>query len=457
MAASQSANPPAAQLEAAGRNLIIAYRSLGDRIFDPQNPRIHTSKQIRQIAKSIEVFGFNVPILINRQGKVMAGHGRVLACRLLGIENVPTICLDHLTEAQAKAFLIADNQLTINAAWDDRLLAEQLHELSKVELDFTLDVVGLEVGEIDILIEGLSPSSDGVDDPGDARPDERASVQVTKPGDVWLLGRNRVICGDAVREETYPSVMDGRRAAAVFADPPFNVVIDGYVTGFGKIHHREFAMASGEMSESEFTSFLAKTFNCLTRNTADGALHYVCMDWRHLPELLGAGGGVYGEFKNLCVWVKESGGQGSFYRSRHELVAVFKSGTAPHRNNIQLGQFGRYRTNVWEYPRVGSAASVDDANPAQHPTIKPVALVADAILDCTARNDIVLDPFLGSGTSVIAAERTGRICYGVELDPAYVDTTIRRWQEFTGKEAAHAVSGKAFDELEKEVANGVER
>jgi DNA modification methylase len=242
----------------------------------------------------------------------------------------------------------------------------------------------------------------------------------------------------------------------VFADPPYNDPIDGYVAGFGQVHHPEFAMASGEMSELEFTDFLTNVLTQLASHSADGSLQFICMDWRHSGELIAAARSVYAEFKNLCVWVKDNAGQGSLYRSQHELVFVFKHGKRSHRNNIQLGQYGRYRTNVWQYRRVNSLSrSTNEGNLSNlHPTIKPVDLVADAILDCTARGDVVLDPFLGSGTTVIAAERTGRACYGIELDPHYVDTIVRRWQAFTGGFAYHLSNGRSFNELEKEDARG---
>jgi DNA modification methylase len=350
--------------------------------------------------------------------------------------------------------MIADNRLTENAVWDERLLAEQLKGLSEVELDFSLEATGFEMGEIDIMIEGLATSTDAGQDVADVLPKVGDAVPVSKPGDLWLLGKNRLICGDALKENTYASLMDGRHANAVFADPPYNDPIDGYVNGFGKVHHNEFAMASGEMTSAEFTQFLSKAFARLVENSEDGALHFICIDWRHAKELIAAGEPSYSEFKNLCVWVKDSGGQGSLYRSQHELVFVFKSGSGKHRNNIQLGQYGRYRTNIWQYPRVNALSSSNEEPglATVHPTIKPVALVSDAILDCTARGDIVLDPFSGSGTTFIAAERTGRICYGIELDPKYVDVAIRRWQAFTKKTAIHFCSGMSF--ASKEVAHG---
>jgi len=436
-------------------SLSIRYLPTGSLKPDPKNPRLHTEKQVQQIARSIEAFGFNVPVLVNAQSQVIAGHGRLQACQLLGITEVPTIRLEHLTEAQARAFLIADNRLTENAAWDDRLLAEQLKELSDLDLDFTLETTGFEMGEIDLLIEGLSPAPAGKEDPADLVPEPQPGIGVTKPGDLWLLGKHRVYCGNSLNEPSYATLMDASKAAMVFTDPPYNVRIDGHVTGKGAIRHREFKMASGEMSRAEFTDFLSRACTLLARHSVEGSIHFVCMDWRHMGELLAAGREVYDEFKNVCVWVKDNGGMGSFYRSQHELVFVFKHGRESHRNNFQLGQYGRYRSNVWHYPGVNSISrSTDEGNLlALHPTVKPVALVADAIMDCSARGDVVLDAFLGSGTTLIAAERTGRICYGIELDPVYVDTVIRRWQAFTGQTAVQAVSSRTFTELEKEASH----
>ncbi len=433
-------------------DLAIEYKPVGTLKPDPKNPRIHSDKQIQQIARSIQTFGFNVPVLVDAGLHVIAGHGRLAAAQLLKLDHVPTIRLEHLSDAQMRAFMIADNRLNNISEWDDRLLAQQLKTLAEVELDFNLEITGFEMAEIDTMIEGLSPAPEGEADPADAAAD--SGVPVTKPGDLWVLGRHRLLCGNALEEKSYLMLMQGRRAAAVFTDPPYNDPIDGYVSGFGKIHHREFAMASGEMSEAEFVEFLVKTFRNLERNSKKGSLHFVCVDWRHLFEFLAASRRVYSEFKNLCVWVKESGGQGSLYRSRHELVFVFKNGNAKHRNNIQLGQYGRYRTNVWEYRRVNSLARTNEEGlPGVHPTIKPAAMVADAILDCSSRRDIVLDPFLGSGTTVIAAERTGRFCYGMELEPSYVDTIVRRWQAFTDRKAMHEKSRRSFGELEEEASH----
>lgn len=441
------------------RKLAIEYLPIASLELDPRNPRVHKAKQIAQIAKSIQTFGFNVPVLIDGASRVIAGHGRLQACALLGLTEIPVIRLEHLSKHQVQAFLIADNRLTENAQWDERLLGEQLKDLAEAELDFTLEVTGFEMGEIDVMLEGLAPERKGGQDEADQIPDIRGMAPVTRLGDIWLLGPHRILCGDALASISFSLLLQGKCASAVFVDPPYNVPIEGHAVGKGHIHHREFVMGSGEMTSAEFTRFLASAFRLLAKHSAQGTLHFICMDWRHMEELLEAGKTAYSELKNLCVWTKDNAGIGSFYRSQHELIFVFKNGEARHRNNVQLGQFGRNRTNVWQYPGVNSfARSGGEGNLlALHPTVKPVALVADAILDCTMRKDIVFDSFLGSGTTLIAAERTGRVCYGLEIDPLYVDTIVRRWQAFTGAKAAHAASGRSFDEMAQEVGDEEKR
>jgi DNA modification methylase len=431
--------------------LSITYLPVGELKLDPRNPRLHTPRQIRQIARSIEVFGFNVPVLIDATRKVVAGHGRILACKLLGWSEVPTISLEHLSEVQAKAFMIADNRLTEISEWDERLLAEQLKELSVLDLDFSLDVTGFDIGEIDLRIESLNSTSEA--DQADDLTSIPTGPRVSRAGDLWLLGEHRVYCASALDAASYATLLDGEQADLIFTDPPYNVRIEDNVSGLGRVRHREFAMASGEMTQGEFTDFLTRALSLHVRHSAQGSLHFICMDWRHIEELLAAGRAVYSELKNLCVWAKDNGGMGALYRSQHELVFVFKHGRAPHRNNVMLGVHGRNRSNVWHYPcaRSFSRASDEGNLLALHPTVKPVALVADAIMDATARRDIVLDGFLGSGTTVIAAECTGRRCFGLELDPVYVDTIIRRWQGFTRGTALSASSRSSFAELEAEV------
>jgi DNA modification methylase len=431
------------------RHLAVTYRPVDELKPDPRNPRSHGQRQIRQIAKSIKTFGFNVPVLVDAESNVVAGHGRLLACRQLGWTTVPTISLAHLTSAQAKAFLIADNRLTENSEWNDKLLGEQLKDLSLLNLDFELDVTGFELAEIDLRIESLNEDGAAEDDPVDQAP-VAAGPAVAQAGEVWRLGRHRLFCGSAIEASSYANLLDEKKAALVFSDPPFNVRIQGHVSGNGSIQHREFAMASGEMSETEFTNFLRETCALFAAHSVAGGVHFICMDWRHVGELLTAGKGVYSELLNICVWVKHNGGMGSLYRSQHELVFVFKNGTAGHLNNVQLGKFGRNRTNVWQYRGVNDFGRMTEEGNllAMHPTVKPVALVADAILDCSRRGDVVLDAFLGSGTTLIACERTGRSCYGIELDPLYVDTAIRRWQKYTGDAAANAATGQTFDSCE---------
>jgi DNA modification methylase len=412
------------------------------------NARTHSRRQIRQIADSLQEFGYTNPVLVDRNNTIIAGHGRVEAAKLLGMTEVPTIQLDRLTEDQVRAYVIADNKLAENAGWDQEILAIELEYLMTLEgTDFDVTVTGFEVPEIDLILEEFR----GQSQPEDSfLPIDPGGKAVSKPGDLWLLGKHRILCGNALLEACFRELMGSKRASAVFSDPPYNVRIDGHATGNGATRHREFAMASGEMSKVEFVSFLNSSLRLLAKYSAASSIHYLCIDWRHFDELLAAGRQNYDEFLNLCVWVKDNGGMGSFYRSQHELVLVFGKGKS-HRNNIQLGQFGRNRTNVWRYPGIHSLAKESgEGNLLElHPTVKPVAMIADAILDCTARGEIILDAFLGSGTTLIAAERVGRFCHGLEIDPLYVDVAIRRWQKYTGDFAFHAVSGKRFGEIER--------
>lgn len=411
------------------------------------NPKIHKNKQVQQIANSISEFKFNNPILIDENNEIIAGHGRLLAAKQLGISKVPVIKLIHLTDAQKKAYRIADNKLTENGEWDVDLLKLEFTELEKLDLDFSLDITGFDIADIDIILDSsLADKEVKLDEKANAIPFIPEGEIVSREGDIWQLGNHRIICGNALEKSVYERLFDDKKADMVFTDPPYNVKVDGHICGNGRVKHKEFAMASGEMTESEFRGFLTTSFTLMKEFTIDGSLHYICMDWRHIREMVDAGA-VYDEFKNLCVWNKTNGGMGSLYRSKHELVFVFKNGAAPHINNIELGSHGRYRTNVWDYPGVNSFTCKE--NLKFHPTVKPVEMVRDAILDVTNRNQIVLDPFLGSGTTLIAAEKSGRTCFGIELEPLYIDTTIRRWQDLTGKTAIHIESGKTYGELIK--------
>lgn len=431
--------------QSALRNDQIVHLAIDQLVSDPRNARQHSAKQVQQLAKSITTFGFTVPILIDGDRNVIAGHGRLLAAQQLGWHEVPTITLAHLTPEQVKAYRIADNRLTDCSTWDDRLLAAQLKELSEADLDFSLDAIGFDLPEIDLRIQSLGDLSEEPTDDADAP--ESLGPPVSVVGDVWQLGPHRIECGNALEAATYEALLGSDRAAMVFSDPPYNTRISNCVTGNGSIQHREFAMASGEMSPAQFTAFLSQAIGQMIGASVPGALLYLCMDWRHIDELSLAAKAHVLELKNVCVWDKGVGGMGSFYRSQYELVFVYKSGREAHKNNVQLGRFGRNRTNVWQYPGINSfARKTDEGNLlALHPTVKPVALVADALLDASERGDIVLDPFLGSGTTIIAAEKTGRIGRGIELDPHYVDTAVRRWQRLTGQAAVHAATGESFD------------
>jgi hypothetical protein len=434
--------------------LRVEYRQVATLVPNSGNPRQHTEKQIRQIAKSIETFGFLVPILIDDAGGVIAGHGRARAASRLGLDSVPTIRVSHLTEEQKRAYLIADNQLALNASWDERLLVEQFAALAAVDLDFSLDVTGFEIETIDLLVHG-EQQVEGPD-PDDAP--VKAGPAVTRMGDVWLLGEHRLVCGDALNPASYESLMQDRRAALIVCDVPFNLPVHGFISGGGKVRHREFAHASGEMSPAQFTQFLTSAFALLAKHAADGSLHFHFIDWRHQRELMDAGEAAYTELKNLCIWAKTNGGQGSMYRSAHELVYVYKSGNAPHQNHINLGANGRYRTNVWTYAGANTFAKKGEERDLLqlHPTVKPVRLIADILLDASSPRDIVLDAFAGSGTIFLAAERTGRIGYGIEIDPQYCDVAVRRWERATGRSARHATLPLTFSEVEemREVTHG---
>jgi DNA modification methylase len=412
---------------------------------NPRNARTHSKKQIRQIADSIGAYGFTVPVLIDENSMLLAGHGRLEAAKLLGLKRIPAIRLHDLSEAKKRALMLADNKIAENAGWDRERLAIELPELAELLIEESLDIsiTGFEPVEIDQLV---SDFEENTADPADTiRTDWLSLAPVSQPGDVWQLGPHRLLCGDARQAANLNRLLGDEQAAMAFLDPPYNVKV-GSVVGRGRTRHDEFAMASGEMSRQEFVGFLSDTLGNAATHSRAGAVHYVCMDWRHLGELLEAGQQTYGEMINLAVWVKSNAGQGSFYRSQHELIGVFRVGEAPHLNNIELGRHGRSRSNVWHYAGVNSfrAGRMDELS--VHPTVKPVALVADAMKDCTRRRDIVLDTFCGSGTTVLAAERVGRRAYGLELEPRYIDVAIRRWQAFTRRDAVHIETGQTFDE-----------
>ena len=428
----------------------LHYIAIEDLSPDARNPRRHDQAQIRAIAKSIDAFGFNAPILVDKARTIIAGHGRYEAAKICGHIHVPVIFLDHLNEAQARAYMLADNKLTDRSSWDEKALALQLKELQELVLDFDMEATGFELPELDIHIQSLADPE--VSDTADTF--RRAiGPAVSRVNDLWHLGDHRLLCGSALDTTAYETLLAGKLAAMVFTDPPYNVRIHGHVCGSGKKKHREFAMASGEMTEEAFTAFLRTAFEAVVTRTNEGGIIYACMDWRHISEICNAGRDAGLDLQNLCVWVKSNGGMGSLYRSMHELVFVFRNGQNPHMNNVQLGRFGRNRTNVWHYAGANSFARKGRVGGLEyHPTSKPLAMIADAIRDTTKRGDIVLDPFVGGGTTILAAERTGRRGYGIEIDPLYIDTTIARWEALTGRFAQHSTGASMSDLRESRAA-----
>jgi len=418
----------------------------------PSNARTHSKKQIRMIARSIERFGFTNPVLATSSNEILAGHGRVQAAKLLGMTTVPVLRIDHLNEDERRAYIIADNRLAEKAGWDKEILEIELQHL--VIIGFDVEITGFEVPEVDSILEG---AAEKLRDPGpeDYTPDlRRDRPAVSKLGDLWLLGskegdRHRLLCDDARQDTTIAALMGQDRAAIVITDPRYNVPIEGHVSGKGRTHHAEFTMASGEMTEEEFVLFLRRFLAAALTRAAAGALLYVFMDWRHLFETLTAARELNLNLINLCVWNKTNGGMGSLYRSKHELVPILRRGNQPHRNNVELGKHGRSRTNVWDYAGVNAFRSGREAELAMHPTVKPVAMIADAIRDVTKRGDLILDPFGGSGTALIAAERTGRRARVVEIDPYYCDVAIRRWESFSGKQAVLAQTDESFEDVDE--------
>jgi 16S rRNA G966 N2-methylase RsmD len=406
-----------------------------------RNPRDHKEKQLAKLATSIARFGFLVPCIIDDDDRVLAGNARVAAAARLGFTEVPAIRIRHLTEAEMRAFVVADNKLTELATWNDAILREELQFFAELDIDFDFSTIGFDTAEVDWILDD-APDATSRDD--DLTALASGQPTVSNPGDLWIAGPHRIYCGDALVPDSYAVLLGTDRAQMVFSDPPYNVPILGHVGGSGAVQHREFQMASGEMTVPEFTAFLTGAMKNMAGFSVDGSIHFACVDWRHVSEMLAAGTAAYTELKNICVWKKTNAGMGSFYRSQHELICVFKNGRSPHINNIELGKHGRSRSNVWEYVGLNSFGRHRDALLALHPTVKPVALVADAIKDASARGDLILDPFAGSGTTVVAAEKTHRRAAVIEIDPLYTDAIVRRWQAYTGRDAVCARTGVTF-------------
>ena len=432
----------AAQLSPQINGLQVIYRPRTALKPHPQNPNTHSAKQVELIARSIRDFGWTNPIIIDEDDKVLAGHGRLLAAAKIGIDMVPTICVAHLSPAQRRAYVILDNRLSeVGGTWNRRLLALEHEAIQLLDPEFDLTSTGFELDDIAIMFDNLNDISED----RTPEPDRKRSA-VAKVGDLWLLGHHRLYCGDARMAASFEALLGTEKAQMVLVDAPYNVRIGGNCVAEGK--HREFIMASGEMTRTEFADFLTGVFAHLITFSVDGSLHYLFMDWRHMAEMVLATS-QYAEQKNLIVFDKISAGMGTCYRSQHELIWLMKNGTGPHINNFLLGQKGRHRTNVWSYPGLNGAVPDRQKLLALHPTVKPLALISDAIKDCSKTGGLILDCFAGSGTIIMAAERTGRRAAAMELDAHYVDVAIRRWQADTGQKAVLAHDGRSFGELEQ--------
>jgi DNA modification methylase len=440
-----SINPDAIDQRRFGSNsLRIEWVPIETLRPNPNNPRTHSKKQTKQIAASIKEFGFVNPVILDEGNMILAGHGRVGGARLLGLTIVPVVRHDHLTPAQKRTYVIADNRLAEQSGWSREMLAMELGEL--IDLlpaeGFDVSVTGFETAEIDLLLADMSASRN---EPPEAIPSPPLNA-VAELGDLWLLGKHRLLCGDAQQTSQFSRLMNGASAAAVFCDPPYNLRVSS-IGGRGRIRHPEFAFGSGEMQPKQFQRFLSKVLANGIRVSAPGAIHFVCIDWRHVVDLISVGRDIYGDMLNLVVWNKTNAGQGSFYRSQHELIGVFRVGEHPHRNNVELGRFGRNRSNVWTYAGVNTFGRGRTEALAAHPTVKPVAMVADALLDCTSRGDVVLDQCAGSGTIFLGAEKIGRVAYGLEIEPRYIDVAVIRWQQQTKLEATLDGDGRTFAEI----------
>lgn len=420
--------------------LAIEYLPIASLASGGRKLRLHKKADIVALARAIETFGFLVPVLIDQDGRVVSGNGRLEAARLLGLTEAPCIRITHLDANKLRVFRIAENQMGQLAGWDTEALGLELQDLSHIELGFSLEVTGLSAARIDSLIlEG-----DGGGENADVLPD-RPETPVSRLGDLWLLGDHRLYCGDATSPDSLKALLKGERVRVVITDPPYNVEVAGHITGSGK--HDEFVMASGEMTDDEFTAFLTKVLQRSSDNLVEGGLCYFCMDWRHMAHTLAAARSAKMELLNLIVWDKTSGGMGSFYRSRHELVFLFRKAGTSHLNRVELGKHGRDRANVWAYPGVNGFGAKKAKAREMHPTVKPMAMIRDAMLDSSAAGDLAMDLFSGSGTTIIAAEAARRQGRATELDPRFVDVGVIRWQDYTGREAILASTGQTFREV----------
>ena len=394
--------------------------------------RRHSARKLKKLARSIDTFGFTLPLLVDENGVALAGAARLTVALDSKFELVPIVRIDHLTEVQKRAYMIAESRLAEEATWDRELLRKEVQDL--VELGFDLDLTALDALEVDLLLSFDEEEAEGEAGDNIELPDETARP-VTRLSDCWHTGDFRMLCADSTHVTSHERALEGRRAQLFIADPPFGNAIANNVSGLGKVKHGNFIAGSGEQSLPEFAqSLIRPVFRHMAANASPGAIAFVFTDWRALPHMMDAALGVFHEQKNLIVWSKTNAGMGTFYRSAHELILAYKVRPGLHINNFGLGEGGRHRSNVWTCPGANTFRKGRMQDLADHPTVKPRKLIADAIRDCSKRGGIVFDPFLGSGTTLVACAMTGRIGCGIELDPRYVDIALRRVSEITGCE-----------------------
>lgn len=429
--------------------LVVEYLSVRNIYFYEKNTKVHDEKQIIQIADSIECFGFNNPVIVDENGVLLAGHGRLCAARMLDMDKIPVVRLTHLNEFEKKAYRIADNKLSELGKFDTDMLKLEFSDIEALAIELgeelSLDVTGFDLKDIDVIMNEDKSEEAKSNEKLENIPYISEDEIITQPGDIWYIGRHCIICGDALQKDTYKKLLDDEKAQIVFTDSPYNISVSK-IGGKGKVKHSEFKMGVGELSSEQFTDFLKKIMENLCEYSEENSVHYLCMDWRNVFEMMSASKDVYSKMLNLLVWAKTNGGQGSFYRSKHELIFVFQNGTGSHINNIDLGKHGRYRCNVIECAGINSFGK-EQNNLKMHPTVKPHILIADILLDASKRGGIVLDTFLGSESTLIAAEKTGRVCRGIEIEPKYVDTCIRRYRECFGLDAYRASDDRPYLQL----------
>ncbi len=413
-----------------------------------RHARNHNKRAFGKVKKIIAHYGQLVPIIVDPNNVIIDGHAVWQSMIELGSDEIAVVVVTGRSDPEIKALRLALNRIPSDAAWDNDRVREELQEL--VDLSFDLELTGFDAIEIDHLLEVDLPKLNITED-GERIP-VAGGLAITAAADIWVCGRHRIGCGDAQDQTFVEKVTVGKRARMCFIDPPYNIPISGFVSGKGGIQHREFVRGAGELTPGQFVALLTNSLTVLRQSVIDGALIYACMDWRHVYELLDAGRRCDLELCNLCVWAKTNAGMGSLYRSQHELICLFKAGTADHTNNVELGRHGRNRTNLWTYRGMNAFGVDRNELLASHPTVKPVLMIADAIRDVTKRGDLVLDTFLGSGSTLLAAEETGRVCFGVELDPLYVDVAVRRWQQKTGRDAVHLDTGELFQDRSERLA-----